>query len=782
MRNRPKIAVGCAAGLIALLPIVPIAADVGCDEPQWPALKPEYLERNLRYGEWDWALEGFGEMPRFSVSVDKRYGAHFTLNDKPFYPLWGWVKPEHRPDRLPSLGSIELDLQTMFLRQHKWWPRGTEINTEVFERVAEQNFRVNTNSYFMLEIDLYPPKDFIEEFPDEMCRDQDGNVNRDDANGINYSFASEVAARRMENVLKRVINFVEKRPWGRRIAGYRINSGTTLEWLHWYRGGIVDFSKPCREGFECFCRKHYPEIDDFSVPSQAERSASDGDMLLWDAKRHIRAVAWHEYVSEMVSEMLIRMCSAAKSKLAELGRQKLVGTYYGYVVNSPGYGDRQRYGHYALKKVIESRAVDFLLSPPEYSTRTPGNSMIDMKPYATLGASGIMSIVENDIRTAHSSRLKPPASVAHQAPTHELSLAHIRRNLSVALCRNQPLSVFDIFSGVAYDFPASRRDLALMRAVGKYCLEKRVERSAEVAIVVSEKAVTALAATDRVPCRMALVEPFQRYRTDGTVEVVRFSAPAPWYDTHMWNNSKWGRAGVPVDYLLAEELDRKPGDYKLYVFPNAWKYDASLAASVAKLRERDCTILWFYAPGYVSIEGNSVGNMEKLTGLRFEKIPGKEPAALEMSDGRTMGVPGTGFEPLFKCVSADCETMGRYANGGTGAAVCATGKAKSVFCGTWRPDVKFLAEVVRLSGAHCFCETDDPVEASSCLVTLHARRAGRKTIRLPRKCDVLDVFERKMVARNVESFEFDAPLHSSHLFYYGNDAEELKEKLEVVKW
>ena len=200
-------------------------------------------------------------------------------------------------------------------------------------------------------------------------------------------------------------------------------------------------------------------------------------------------MAWQEYVSETVSGMLIRMCAAAKAKLAELGRRKLVGTYYGYIVNAPGYGDRQRYGHYALKRVIDSGAVDFLISPPEYTTRKPGQAHVDMKPYATLKANGIVSVVEHDLRTAHSSHLKPPTSVCDQAPTHALSLAYIRRNLGVSLCRNEPLSIFDIFSGVAYDFPESRRDIAAMRAVGKHCLAKRCGRRADVVDVFGRRVV-----------------------------------------------------------------------------------------------------------------------------------------------------------------------------------------------------------------------------------------------------------------------------------------------------
>jgi hypothetical protein len=42
---------------------------------------------------------------------------------------------------------------------------------------------------------------------------------------------------------------------------------------------------------------------------------------------------------------------------------------------------------------------------------------------------------------------------------------------------------------------------------------------------------------------------------------------------------------------------------------------------------------------------------------------------------------------------------------------------------------------------------------------------------------VLDVFNRRIVARNADVFSFDAPLHSSWLFYLGDDAEELAAKM-----
>jgi hypothetical protein len=63
------------------------------------------------------------------------------------------------------------------------------------------------------------------------------------------------------------------------------------------------------------------------------------------------------------------------------------------------------------------------------------------------------------------------------------------------------------------------------------------------------------------------------------------------------------------------------------------------------------------------------------------------------------------------------------------------------------------------------------MEANDALFTLHARTAGVKTVKLPRKATVVDVFNRRLVARDADEFSFEAELHSSHLFYFGPDAE-----------
>jgi hypothetical protein len=89
-----------------------------------------------------------------------------------------------------------------------------------------------------------------------------------------------------------------------------------------------------------------------------------------------------------------------------------------------------------------------------------------------------------------------------------------------------------------------------------------------------------------------------------------------------------------------------------------------------------------------------------------------------------------------------------------------------------------LRDLYAKNGVHVYSRTGDPVEANDRLFTLHARFAGLKTVTLPQKTTVLDVFNRRIVAKDVDSFTFNAPLHSSWLFYLGDDAEELAAELD----
>ena len=84
------------------------------------------------------------------------------------------------------------------------------------------------------------------------------------------------------------------------------------------------------------------------------------------------------------------------------------------------------------------------------------------------------------------------------------------------------------------------------------------------------------------------------------------------------------------------------------------------------------------------------------------------------------------------------------------------------------------------AGVFRYIDSDDPFEANTKLLVLHARRAGKKTIRLPRKTIVLDIFAAKIIARNTDKFESRFDLHETKQFYCGDDADVLLEKIQSV--
>ena len=190
-------------------------------------------------------------------------------------------------------------------------------------------------------------------------------------------------------------------------------------------------------------------------------------------------------------------------------------------------------------------------------------------------------------------------------------------------------------------------------------------------------------------------------------------------------------------------------------------------------------MLWLYAPGWAHGTDCGLKCMKDLTGIDFEKAPSPMVAGVTMEGpgGRFMGMPDTPVAPLFYPTKPD-RILGRYSDGNPGLAEIRQGKSVSIFYGGWQTDQAFIRDVLKKAGVFVYSDSNDPTEANEKLFTLHARYAGTKTVRLPRRTTVLDVFGRRIVARNVDKFNFDAKLHTTYLFYLSDAADELLAKLK----
>lgn len=752
-----------AAVLIAALSAS--AQSVPYDGPEWPKVTPAFVpDAESRSAAIPAPARTFDVAVTSCVRTVDGF-PRFFVNGEELTLYWGRVNPSARKDKTPHPAALPFNVCTASAHLRELFSRKGEFRNDYLLKRGEL-FATNwPNAWFVWDIYVNPPQSWAEEHPDEICRDDAGEQTSDDR-VVNWSGGSQSAMEVILGRVGRVVDAVERSPFANRVIAYRINSGHTTEWLGWQAkvGRCIDFSPAALRSFRAYAAKRYgAALAAAEIPTLAARRTPDG-RLLWNPRDHLAVTAFNEWCSDRMADNLIAACAEAKRRL---GGRKAVGTYYGYTMTLFSMGNAQTRAHFALKKVLESGAVDFLCSPQDYAMRPLGESVPDMKPFATMAAHGVLPVVEDDTRTHHGRSLGVFPKGQNQTFTAAQSAAILRRNLSEYLCRNQPLYQYDLNLGTGLDFPEWQRDAAALREAQLVCARAHAGRHAEIAVVAGETTPAVLPNLTRL-MHFALPS----YGEDGSprMDTQRERALMAG-ELSTLDLARLSRIGAPVDYLLAEDLCDHPGDYRMYVFLGCFRSDARFLEAVRRLRERDCTLLWTYAPGYVKGIDASTDNMRELTGFSFRELEGeREPLAAFADGSGTMGTPGAKAAPLFAVGDAD-RTLATYAGGGEPAvAEKRTGKALSVYSGVWLYDVAFLRALAARSGVHSYVATDDPVEANDRLFTLHARRAGTKTVKLPRKTDVYDVFNRRLVARQVDAFSFEAPIHSTWLFYCADDA------------
>lgn len=695
------------------------------------------------------------------------------IDGRPFPVLWGASSYGKRIDRQPRHSDMPLTVVTAYLPDYReWHPQLGVYDFAAFDRTAEKYRRTNPSAYFIWDLQLYPPADFALRFPDDMSADDKGD--RSPVARFSWSYASRRGMDEIKEMAEKAIRWLEASPYANRIIGYRINSGHTIEWLNWGAkpGRTRDFSPVSKAAFARFAAERYPSLKDPHIPTLAERRALDApNDILWDRERHLNAIAYTEFASWQIAQDVLEACGHAKKVLGSLGRTKVVGTYYGYTHYLNINGRDAWRGHFSLQDILDRNGgtIDFLISPQSYSQRRLGDTCADMKPFATMAASGILPVVEDDSRTHN--RIFPRFYAFKQTMTPAQTEAAIRRNASISLCRRTATYFLGLASGYDFGSPECAEVGRDILSVQRLCTENGAGRHADVALVASERSVCASPDLGDIPFAET-GRWVQEYAPDGTV--TRRPERAALMNEEIFGHihTKFARAGVPVDLLLAEDLKSHIGDYRLYVFLNQFTHDDATLAAVKRLRERGAAILWLYAPGRMG--GSALNGMEALTGMKFAQMPGPTvPGVTMKSDGRYMGMPDAKVAQAFYPVNPDV-TLGTYADGHPGLAATRVGKSLSFFSGTWQLDVPFIMSLVKRSGAHVYCDSDDPIEANDALFTLHARSPGVKNVRLPRKvAAVVDVFGKRVVARDADKFSFSATLHSTHLFYFGPDAESL---------
>ena len=79
----------------------------------------------------------------------------------------------------------------------------------------------------------------------------------------------------------------------------------------------------------------------------------------------------------------------------------------------------------------------------------------------------------------------------------------------------------------------------------------------------------------------------------------------------------------------------------------------------------------------------------------------------------------------------------------------------SIFYGAKLIDRSVLRAIARFAGAHVYSEDEDVLFVGKNYITFHAASGGKKTLTLPKRAKVTEVYENKVYAENAKEIRFE---------------------------
>lgn len=637
------------------------------------------------------------------------------------------------------------------------WTAPGEYDYSQLDERAMMLLKENPDAYFFPRLYLHAPKWWSEQHPDDIVLMDPGDgkfVPFIHAGGKPApSWASEAWRRDTIEGLRRLIAHVEASPYADRVIGYHLASGTTEEWMMW--GGNehqwVDFSPANTARFRAWLKTKYgtdealraawhdgsASLATATVPTKAQRQHTELGSLRDPAKEQ-PVIDFYQYNSDLVADTI---CTFAKAVKDITRRKKVVGAFYGYLLQLCAEHRQQNAGHLALEQVLASPDVDFLTSPTSYAFRQLGGEGTShfMSLFGSVKLHGKLWFDENDIRTSLSpgklGTWGKPEGIAGDILQQEKELANV-------IVHGAAQWWFDV-GHIVYT------NAALMTRIGRLAqsaaeAQKLDRRPAdEVAMVVDERSL----------CYMRVGDPTLGSR------LLLAQLPA------------LARIGAPVGHYLVTDLPRLK-KHKVFFIMTSFAPTAQDRAAIEALKRDGHVLVFLYAPGVYRDGLLDESGMAELTGIRLRLSRDEAPFSVKLAGGHrlTEGLEGQSYgadvrnAPFCYADDPEATVLGTLADGKPGLVVKAGKEWTSVFSAVPLLPARLMRNLAQAGGVHTFIETEDVVWASKELLAVCVKEAGSRTVRLPAKADVRDLYSGEVVGRGVDAFTVDFADRATRLF------------------
>ncbi|HVT81230.1 MAG TPA: beta-galactosidase [Phycisphaerae bacterium] len=655
----------------------------------------------------------------------------------------------------------------------------------------------NPKAMFIPRVLLTPGRWFVEQYPDEISRRDDGSpagMFSSQNAGNNPSFSSTVYRDLSKKCMTAFIHHVEEK-YGDHILGYQVGNGFGGEWLpfnsFWEQDpppaqfGVEDYSPAALKGFRGWLRAKYrtdgtlqaawhdPKVtlETATIPNEKDRyTTTDGIFFDPAGPGGTRCPDWFTYYNDSVASVLVENAAWAKELT---GRKKIVGSFYGYLwCNFPNLSAVHS-GQLGLTKVLNSPDVDFLCSPYTYDNKALGGPNNSQSLPNAAALHGKLYFNEVDTETHLQHRQWRWGNSLNNPMTFDETKALLTRDYAYSLTNGNGMWWTDLQGRDYHDDQIIALLKQFQEIDGKY-LNSRPGSNAEICCVLDESAFT--------------------YTGDGE----------PLWNALLTAQKQWefGFIGAPWDcHLLNDIGNPSMRDYKFYIFLNTFHVTPQQREAVhAKLKKNHATALWVYAPGYIGETSSSIDNMTALTGIKFGKdmTPGElhidgtghafaAPGIpygtdvkvteitryydhqLYLKDPRDTtlkrDLPGFRISPRFYVDDPETVSLGELAGiQKRGLVTKPQDGWNSIYSAAPLVPAAILRDLAGAAGCAIYSDGNDNVYANENFLAIYSPKGGDRTIKLPRKSDVLDLLTGRQVGAGITEFPVKLQVNESVLY------------------
>ncbi len=581
-----------------------------------------------------------------------------------------------------------------------------------------------------------------------------------------------------------LIKHINKSDYSEKVIGY-----FPMEQMEWLLPGtfghFADYSNAYTNAFRKWVKEKYNgdvsllrkkwsdikvDFDTIEIPTREDRLKMD--LLIFNnPSKSMKIIDFNHFISDSAANTIIHYCKLIKEAT---NNKAICGTYYGYFIElAKGY--RIQYsGHLALKKVLMSPYVDFVDNIITYGHRKIGDVGAFESVVDSVKINKKICFVQDDQRTYLTAWEKDTSG--YKLKNLKETLAALKRNFAQTFAHSLIYYNYDMVSDENTPNWYTADDnimncIGQMKKIADFGMDLDRTTASEIALIFDPESV----------CYMKPVEASSRgdYSLLGPL-VYEFIRTI-------------GRIGAPYDLYSFDDLDIMP-QYKLYIFLNAFKIDENRLKIINNLKKNGKTLLWFYAPGFITENSFSVKNMEKTTGMRLgyevknaplqiKILPSKDEMVSGIPSGSIFGTDNS-IGPIFYCNDAKAVKLGELiSNNKAGFSVKRFSNWTSVYLAAplvGGDAVDILRKIAEEAGVFIYSRDSDAISVNKNFLSIHTNYAGRRKISLPEKKEVVfEVFDKKVIAKNTDSFEIEIPDKETKMFFMGSEETFLKLKEKI---